>query len=169
MKSKFFILATVLFVNSSLVQGAPQIICHDTDTFVPLKFTLVDDDRSGPVLKFDGLHLGQVMARLGLRPPTGLAFEDRDLTITLPGQPKKSILPSDPRVRHYTSFDLKGPAIAQFRHKNQLMQKEVLFQGLEIIKHVTASRGVAYGIGLRLQHSGKNWNYSKPYYSHSCR
>jgi hypothetical protein len=169
MSSKFLILAVVALAGSSVGQAATQITCHDTDTFVPIKITLDDDDTSGPVLKVEGLLSGQAIASLGLLPPSSVTFADRELTLTLPGQPRKAILASDPLVRDYTQFGLTGKAIAQFRHKNEVIQKEVAFEGLEIIKIVTASSGVTYAIDLRLQHSGKHWAYSKHYYARSCR
>ncbi len=168
MKSKILAVTAVWFASLS-AQASPRFLCHDTDTFTPMKITLEDDDATGPVLKIEGHYSGQVLHKLGLMPAGAAPFEYKNLTITLPGQPTKRLLGSDPNVRDYTRFGLTGTSVAEFSSKNQVIQKEVTFEGLDIMKLVTASAGTSYVLSLRLSHSGKHWDYSKNYYNYSCR
>jgi hypothetical protein len=169
MKSKFYLIAIVALATSAVTQAAPKLHCHDKDVFTPIEFTVVDDDVNGLIIKFEGLYSAQAIGHLGFIPAGGKAHEYRDLTITLLGQPQKRIHPDDHRVRHYSRFGLMGETIVQYRHKGELVEKSVRFDGLEITKTVTASRGVSYGLNLRLQHPGDTHTYTKNYYSHSCR
>jgi len=165
MKKSLFLMLSFL---TAMAQAAPLLVCHDTDTFTPLKLTVDDDDTNGPVIKLEGLYTAGILHQLGLHTATA-PFEAKDLVLTLPGQPRKSIRQDDHRVRHYTQFGITGPSKAQFRLKNQWTEKEVQFGELEIFKLVSADRNTSYSVTLHLSHSGKNWSYTKHYYEHSCR